>query len=33
MVTLGLVGYASSALIRALGRRLMRWREQAIGGH
>jgi NitT/TauT family transport system permease protein len=33
MATLGLVGFASSALIRMLGRRLMRWREQAIGGH
>jgi NitT/TauT family transport system permease protein len=31
MATLGLVGYLSSALIRLLGNRLMRWREQAIG--
>lgn len=31
MATLGLVGYLSSALIRVLGNRLMRWREQSIG--
>ena len=31
MATLGLLGYASSALIRLLGNRLMRWREQSIG--
>ena len=31
MVTLGIVGYASSALIRVAGNRLMRWREQSIG--
>lgn len=31
MATLGLVGYLSSALIRVLGNRLMRWREQAMG--
>ena len=35
MVTLGIVGYISSALIRLLGSRLMRWREESIGagGH
>ena len=31
MITLGIVGYISSALIRVAGNRLMRWREQAIG--
>ena len=31
MATLGLLGYLSSALIRILGERLMRWREQSIG--
>jgi NitT/TauT family transport system permease protein len=31
MATLGLLGYLSSALIRVLGNRLMRWREQSIG--
>ena len=31
MATLGLLGYLSSALIRLLGNRLMRWREQSIG--
>ncbi len=31
MATLGLLGYLSSALIRILGNRLMRWREQTIG--
>lgn len=31
MATLGLLGYLSSALIRVLGDRLMRWREQNIG--
>jgi NitT/TauT family transport system permease protein len=31
MGTLGLVGYLSSALIRALGNRLMRWRERNLG--
>jgi NitT/TauT family transport system permease protein len=31
MGTLGLIGYASSALIRVAGNRLMQWREQAIG--
>jgi len=31
MATLGLLGYLSSALIRVLGNRLMRWREQSMG--
>lgn len=31
MATLGLLGYLSSALIRVLGNRLMRWREQSLG--
>jgi NitT/TauT family transport system permease protein len=31
MATLGLLGYASSALIRVVGERLMRWRAQNIG--
>src|SRR5436190_1001883 len=31
MATLGLLGYASSALIRLVGERLMRWRAQNIG--
>ncbi len=31
MVTLGIVGYASSAIIRVIGNRLMRWREQSFG--
>ena len=31
MGTLGLVGYLSSALIRLLGNRLMRWRQRHIG--
>ncbi len=31
MITLGLLGYASSALIRALGAHLTRWRDRAIG--
>ncbi|MDE0280709.1 MAG: ABC transporter permease [Gammaproteobacteria bacterium] len=31
MVTLGIVGYLSSALIRVAGNRMMRWRAQAIG--
>ncbi|MCY3769315.1 MAG: ABC transporter permease [Gammaproteobacteria bacterium] len=31
MVTLGIVGYASSAIIRIVGSRLMRWREQSLG--
>ncbi len=30
MVTLGLIGYASSALVRLLGNRLMQWRARAI---
>ena len=32
MSTLGLLGYVSSALIRLLGNRLMRWRTQALAG-
>ena len=31
MATLGIVGYASSALIRVVGKRMIRWREQATG--
>ena len=31
MITLGLLGYLSSALIRLVGHKLMRWREEAIG--
>ncbi len=31
MITLGILGYISSALIRIVGNRLMRWREEAIG--
>lgn len=31
MATLGIIGYASSALIRWVGQRLMRWREEALG--
>ena len=31
MATLGIVGYLSSAAIRWLGQRLMRWREQQLG--
>ena len=31
MATLGLLGYASSAAIRLVGNRLMRWRAQSIG--
>ena len=31
MATLGLLGFQSSALIRVLGNRLMRWREQSMG--
>ena len=31
MATLGILGYISSALIRLVGNRLMRWREEAIG--
>jgi NitT/TauT family transport system permease protein len=32
MITLGLLGYASSALVRKAGRRLMAWRERQLGG-
>ena len=32
MGTLGLLGFASSALIREAGKRLMRWRMAAMGG-
>lgn len=31
MATLGVTGYVSSALIRILGNKLMKWREQALG--
>jgi NitT/TauT family transport system permease protein len=31
MATLGIIGFLSSALIRLLGARLMRWREQSLG--
>jgi NitT/TauT family transport system permease protein len=31
MATLGIIGFLSSALIRGLGTRLMRWREQSLG--
>jgi ABC-type nitrate/sulfonate/bicarbonate transport system permease component len=31
MATLGLIGFLSSAFIRLLGARLMRWREQSLG--
>ena len=31
MATLGIVGYASSAIIRIIGNRLMRWRQQSLG--
>ena len=31
MITLGIVGYASSAIIRVIGNRLMRWRELSMG--
>ena len=31
VATLGIVGFLSSMLIRMLGRRLMRWREQTLG--
>jgi len=31
MATLGLLGYFSSMLIRHVGSKLMRWREEAIG--
>lgn len=32
MVTLGSLGWASSAIVRAIGNRLMRWRAQMLGG-
>lgn len=32
MATLGLLGYVSSALVRMLGNRLMRWRAEFMGG-
>jgi NitT/TauT family transport system permease protein len=32
MGTLGLLGWASSALLRAIGRRLMSWRASVLGG-
>ncbi len=32
MITLGALGYASSALVRLVGSRLMRWRAEALGG-
>jgi len=31
MITLGIVGYISSAIIRLVGNHLMRWREQSMG--
>jgi len=31
MATLGIIGFLSSALIRMLGNRLMRWREHSLG--
>jgi NitT/TauT family transport system permease protein len=31
MATLGIIGFLSSALIRVLGARLMRWREHSLG--
>ena len=31
MATLGIVGYASSAAIRQLGKHMVRWREQSTG--
>jgi NitT/TauT family transport system permease protein len=31
MITLGIVGFASSAIIRVIGNRLMKWREQSLG--
>jgi NitT/TauT family transport system permease protein len=30
MVTLGLVGWASSAIVRSIGRKLMTWREREL---
>jgi NitT/TauT family transport system permease protein len=32
MVTLGSLGWGSSAIVRAIGNRLMRWRAQMLGG-
>ncbi len=32
MVTLGVIGYGSSAAIRHVGKRLMAWRQQELGG-
>ena len=32
MLTLGVVGYSTSALVGALGRRLMQWRADELGG-
>jgi NitT/TauT family transport system permease protein len=32
MATLGLLGYLSCALVRILGKRLMRWRQQMLSG-
>jgi NitT/TauT family transport system permease protein len=32
MATLGLLGYISSALVRMLGNRLMRWRARILAG-
>jgi NitT/TauT family transport system permease protein len=31
MATLGIIGFLSSALIRMLGNRLMRWRGHSLG--
>ncbi|SVD03533.1 uncharacterized protein METZ01_LOCUS356387, partial [marine metagenome] len=31
MATLGIVGYTSSAIIRLVGKKMNRWREQATG--
>ena len=31
MATLGIVGYASSAIIRHLGKRMVRWRQESTG--
>jgi NitT/TauT family transport system permease protein len=32
MATLGFLGYLSSALVRLVARRLMRWRSHALAG-
>jgi len=32
MATLGLLGYLSSALVRIVGNRLMRWRARLLAG-